>query len=219
MGWNRWARAVGLIVLCLALNAGFPARAEQHVAVDSRAEASWLVPTGRPGVYRWYLAEVRVRDLPAEGKTAEEAFVAQGRCKVHSAHGVTHIGCMGIGPGSFPHEFVIDPLGSSASLRSTTPKLDADVEWTSAPTDVDLYQAAEGCPNGHESGQGTGGGLHRLAAASGSVLGTKVGAESEYDSARMLRGVMVTECAQIRIRPTSDGNIRATASYVVPSSS
>lgn len=210
------------MLLVAALNAGFPARADQHAAVDTWALASWVEPTDRPNVYTWYFAEVERREMPAEGKSVDEAYLGKGSCHVEEHKDSWGMSCVGSGPGGFPYDFEIDPLGSSASLRVDTKGLRATVDWTSSPADTGWYQAGEGCSNGHESGEGHGGGLYRQSVATGTMFGHELKTNTKYEDAEVMRGVMVTECdyrdaSALEFKRLPGGRVRATASYTIPS--
>jgi hypothetical protein len=201
MGWLRWVRAAAAILLVAALNAGFPARAEQHAALDTKALASWTVPTDNPRVYKWYFVDVELRERPLEGDGRGEAYLARGRCRVNERGGAWRMICSGVGPGGFPYEFAADPVGSSASFRAKKRSLRTAIDWTSSPEDTDLYESGELCSRGKESGEGRGGGLYHRASATGRMFGRRLATQSKYDYAAIFRGAMVTECDSFEVSP------------------
>lgn len=189
----------GLICSVLAggvAAAQVPSEPPDRVREDYSAEASWVIPTGKPGRARW-LAIVGERTVErADSKEATYGFVIRGQCRRDDEFTM----CSGSGPwveldgGGF--EMAPDMSSAHIEIRHKGRAYSAHIEANGL---LDLFLSSEHCfmlseDEPEDEGSGQGGGAYRSGAATGNFDGREMGPETGRASAILMSGAMLTSC-------------------------
>jgi hypothetical protein len=205
-------KLVAVLALGVLLMSGLPAQAGPVPTprVDREAWASWLLPTSKPHVFKWFGFQVETRDS-LESASAM-VFVVRGRCEIFKRGS----SCSGMGSGTSlkEGEFEMAPDASSASLKMTRRGKRYAASWTSEPQDTGFYFLEEMCMSTEgSSGQGAGVGTFRTSSVTGVYAGrtmTRSRAANRGPTNYLQSGAAVTQCEYMRLTPQSDGTVRAT---------
>ena len=169
------------------------------VKKQQSADAIWLVPTENRGHFIGYYAAAHLDELSEGEFSYDSASVGKGHCTRKRMKNGVSTSCFfrAWAGGKASDTFTMDPLLRTAELRLEGKKATHHVTWTG--DDLGTYGASEGCMNedDEEPREGHGGGLFRLAKATGHVFKEHVVTKGEF-SAYLMSGAMVTQCTEAR---------------------
>ena len=182
------------VLLTLGALAGPTAAADDYVPRRMKAgEALWLLPTGRPHVYRGYFAAAWVWADVLDSTAHSQAWMFSGRCTVKTVKGTRNVGC--IGDAVFSAQppdsaFQVDPLLRSATLRIRNGRRTESVSWTGAGSpDVCGYGYGSGGSDPQDAYSGEGYCLSTASTASGDLFGRHVEATHRLDTSWFAEGL------------------------------
>jgi hypothetical protein len=187
---------VFLVVIGLVLIVGPVAAQPLAVERNQMADAIWMVPTATQGHFIGYYAAVHL-DEPNRGEYSfDSASIGKGRCERTRKKNSVMTSCFftaWVG-GKASESFTMDPLMQSAALELKAKGKTHRVTWAGGD-ELGFYQASEGCmsEDDEEPREGHGGGLLRLAKATGHIFGEHLVTKGPF-SAWLMSGAMVTEC-------------------------
>lgn len=174
-----------------------PDEVPDHIREEQSAEASWMIPTGKPGRTTW-LAIIATRAAErAESSDVTSGFVIEGKCR----KGKNFTICMGSGPWVEMKEgFEMAPDLSSAhvEIRHNKKLYEAHIDAGTEP--LGIYSASESCFYFDEDGDteeedsGEGAGVYRTGSPSGSFAGRELSPDTGRAYGFMISGAMVTGC-------------------------
>ena len=198
-GWLRRTTLAASAVLLVAAGGSVPAGATVP-NVETSVAATWYVPMGRPGHYRFFSVNVQ-REEPVGRRATTDAEVNRGTCTKSGPGGESAMSCMGSAFFVEPDEFRFDPLTSSAYLQIDTKELHVSIYWTPTLDYAGAYRAGEPCSDI----EGRGIVLYRPAVARGTMFGRHLETRGDYDNANVQRGVTVRPCADPFVLTSSTG--------------
>ena len=187
---SRMVVVAALVISASSLPASAAPLLQPRAVADDTALASWMFPTGRPGISRCFFGGA-YRNAVAGGKTVTIGFAVEGTCKLVDRGRATE--CNGTGTGGrIPQDaFRTDPALRTATLVVNDGTRRHRITWHSDDGPPSPYFHSEACPQG--TGNGTGFVQH--ATAQGRIYGRQLGVEG-VDHAIVTRGATLTECTR-----------------------